>query len=132
MLDQEKSAIVLVPEISLTPQTVSRFSCRFGDKIAVLHSRMTPAERYNQFKRIKDGDVNIVIGARSALFCPVKNLGLIVIDEEHENSYKQDNNPRYHVRECAHWLAKSKGAVLVLGSATPSIEALHNCETLDN
>lgn len=91
----------MVPEISLTPQTVSRFSARFGKSIAVMHSKMTPAERFNQFHRIKNEEVNIVIGARSALFCPIKKLGLIVIDEEHENSYKQDNNPRYHVRECA-------------------------------
>ena len=91
----------MVPEISLTPQTVSRFSARFGDKIAVLHSKMTPAERFNQFHRIKNGQVKLVIGARSALFCPLQNIGLIVIDEEHENSYKQENNPRYHVRDSA-------------------------------
>lgn len=101
VLEHGKSAIVLVPEISLTPQTVSRFSTRFGPSIAVIHSKMTPAERYNQFYRIKNGDVKIVIGPRSALFCPIKDLGLIVVDEEHENSYKQDNNPRYHVRDCA-------------------------------
>ena len=101
VIEKGKSAIVLVPEISLTPQIVSRFSARFGERIAVLHSKMTPAERFNQFKRIKEGQIDIVIGPRSALFAPLNNLGLIVIDEEHENSYKQDNNPRYTTRDCA-------------------------------
>ena len=128
VFEKGKRAIVLVPEISLTPQTVSRFSARFGNKIAVLHSKMTPAERFNQFYRIKNGQVKLVIGARSALFCPLQNIGLIVMDEEHENSYKQDNNPRYHTRDCASWLAKKCNSVLVLGSATPSMEALHNCQ----
>lgn len=91
---------------------------------------MTPAERFNQFDRIKNGQVKLVIGARSALFCPLQNIGLIVIDEEHENSYKQENNPRYHTRDCATWLAKQNNSTLILGSATPSMEALHNCESL--
>lgn len=121
----------MVPEISLTPQTVSRFSARFSDEVAILHSKMTPAERFNQFHRIKNGQVRLVIGARSALFCPLRNIGLIVIDEEHENSYKQENNPRYHTRSCAEWLVSKNNSVLVLGSATPSLETLYKCETND-
>lgn len=90
---------------------------------------MTPAERFNQFRRIKTGQIKLVIGARSALFCPLQNIGLIVMDEEHENSYKQDNNPRYQTRTCASFLAKQNDAILVLGSATPSMESLYKCET---
>lgn len=101
VLKSGKTACVLVPEISLTPQTVSRFRQRFGDNIAVLHSKMTPAQRYNQLCDIKSGKTKLVIGARSALFSPLKNIGLIVIDEEHENSYKQDKTPRYLTRDCA-------------------------------
>lgn len=93
---------------------------------------MTPAERYNQFRRIKNGEVKLVIGARSALFCPLQNIGLIVMDEEHENSYKQDNNPRYQTRTCADFLAKQNKTILILGSATPSMESLHKCETDNN
>lgn len=93
---------------------------------------MTPAERFNQFHRIKNGEIKLVIGARSALFCPLKNIGLIVIDEEHENSYKQDNNPRYHTRTCAEWLSTTNNALLILGSATPSMESLYKCETEKN
>lgn len=131
VLAQERSAIVLVPEISLTPQTVGRFRSRFGDEIAVLHSRLSPGERFDQWDRARAGQARVVIGARSALFAPVCDLGLIVIDEEHESSYKQASSPRYHARAVAGRLARMRGAVLVLGSATPSMETLHAVRTGD-
>lgn len=124
-----KGAIVLVPEISLTPQTLARFRGRFGDTVAVLHSRMSQGERYDQWDLIRTGAARVVVGARSALFAPMDEVGIIIIDEEHESSYKQDQAPRYVTRDVAEWLARDAGAVLVLGSATPSIEALHRCET---
>lgn len=120
-----RTAIVLVPEISLTPQTVARFRGRFGDAVAVLHSRMSQGERYDQWDFIRSGEARVVVGARSALFAPVSNLGLIVIDEEHEGSYKQDSAPRYVSRDVAVWMAKRSGAAVVLGSATPSFESLY-------
>lgn len=122
-----RTACVLVPEISLTPQTVARFRGRFGDLVAVMHSRMSQGERYDQWDFIRSGAARVVVGARSALFTPFSNLGLIVIDEEHEGSYKQDSAPRYHARDVAVWMARRAGAAVVLGSATPSIEALHAC-----
>ena len=122
-----RTACVLVPEISLTPQTVARFRGRFGDLVAVIHSRMSQGERYDQWDFIRSGAARVVVGARSALFTPLSNLGLIVIDEEHEGSYKQDSAPRYHARDVAVWMARRAGAAVVLGSATPSIEALHAC-----
>lgn len=122
-----RTACVLVPEISLTPQTVARFRGRFGDMVAVMHSRMSQGERYDQWDFIRSGEARVVVGARSALFTPLSNLGLIVIDEEHEGSYKQDSAPRYHARDVAVWMARRAGAAVVLGSATPSIEALHSC-----
>ena len=115
---------MLVPEISLTPQTVARFRGRFGDMVAVLHSRMGTGERFDQWDFIRSGEARVIVGARSALFAPVADLGLIVIDEEHEASYKQDSAPRYVTRDVAAWMARERGAALVLGSATPSIEAL--------
>lgn len=123
-----QTALVLVPEISLTPQTVARFRGRFGDKVAVMHSRMSPGERYDQWDFIRSGRARVVVGARSALFTPLEDLGIIVIDEEHESSYKQDQAPRYQARDVAAWMAQRLGAVLVLGSATPSIESLHECD----
>ena len=120
-----RKAIVLVPEISLTPQTIERFRSRF-DKIAVLHSSLTEKERYNQWWEIKNGNADIVIGARSALFAPLDNLGLIVIDEEHENTFKQDSTPRYNARDLSLVRAQYENAVVVLGSATPSLESYHN------
>ncbi|NOG84790.1 MAG: primosomal protein N' [Planctomycetes bacterium] len=120
-----KQAIVLVPEISLTPQTIERFKSRF-DKIAVLHSSLTETERSKEWWGIKNGNADIVIGARSALFAPLDNLGLIVIDEEHENSFKQDSSPRYNARDLSLVRAKYENAVVVLGSATPSLESYHN------
>lgn len=122
-----RTACVLVPEISLTPQTVGRFRGRFGDTVAVMHSRMGAGERYDQWDFIRSGAARVVVGARSALFTPLANVGLIVIDEEHEGSYKQDSAPRYHARDVAVWMARRAGAAVVLGSATPSIEALYAC-----
>ena len=125
VLAQGKTACVLVPEISLTPQTVARFRGRFGDRVAVMHSRMSAGERYDQWDFVRSGEARVVVGARSALFTPLRNLGLIVIDEEHEGSYKQDSAPRYHARDVAVWMAHRAGAAVVLGSATPSIESLY-------
>ncbi|MDE8703300.1 primosomal protein N' [Adlercreutzia equolifaciens] len=124
-LAEGRTAMVLVPEISLTPQTVARFRGRFGDAVAVMHSRMSQGERYDQWDFVKSGAARVVVGARSALFTPLANVGLIVIDEEHEGSYKQDSAPRYTTRDVAAWMMKRTGGALVLGSATPSIEALY-------
>ena len=126
VLEQGKNAIVLVPEISLTPQTVRRFRARFGDQLAVLHSRLTDAERFAAFEAISGGRVNIAIGARSALFSPFNNLGLIVVDEEHESSYKQSEAPRYVSRDVAVMRGHLENACVVLGSATPCAESLYN------
>jgi primosomal protein N' (replication factor Y) len=127
-LQEGRTACVLVPEISLTPQTVGRFRSRFGDEVAVLHSRLSAGERFDQWDRVRRGDARIVVGARSALFAPLKDLGLIVIDEEHEPSYKQGSSPRYHARDVAVRLACESHAAVVLGSATPSLETLQHCE----
>ena len=121
MLEQGKSSIILVPEISLTPQTIERFSGRFGNDIAIIHSRLTMIEKLNQWKQIQDKDIKIVVGARSAIFSPIKNLGLVIIDEEHESSYISDQNPKYYTHEVAEYLVGLSGAKLVLGSATPSV-----------
>ncbi len=128
-LAEGKGAIVLVPEISLTPQTVARFRGRFGDTVAVLHSRMSQGERFDQWGLIREGHARVVVGARSALFAPMESTGIIIIDEEHEGSYKQDQAPRYVTRDVAEWMARAHGAVLVLGSATPSLESLYRCRT---
>ena len=124
-----RGAIVLVPEISLTPQTVGRFRSRLGDNVAVIHSRLSAGERFDQWQLALEGRVNVVVGARSALFAPVKDLALIVIDEEHEPSYKQAQTPRYHARDVAEQLISIRGGALVLGSATPSMESQHAVET---
>ncbi|MCR5349131.1 MAG: primosomal protein N' [Bacilli bacterium] len=121
-LSQGKNILMLVPEISLTPIMVEYFSRRFGDKIAILHSELTPAEKYDEYRRIARGDARIVVGARSAVFAPLENIGLIILDEEHVESYKQDNLPYYHAREVAIMRAKHFGAKVILGSATPSLE----------
>lgn len=123
-----QGAIVLVPEISLTAQTVGRFRNRFGDEVAVLHSRLSAGERFDQWDLVRQGQAHVVVGARSALFAPLTNPGLIIIDEEHESSYKQDTSPRYHAREVAAYLARARGCALVLGSATPSLESLERCQ----
>ncbi|TNJ67212.1 primosomal protein N' [Paenibacillus hemerocallicola] len=122
-LDQGREAIVLVPEISLTPQMVERFKGRFGDAVAVMHSRLSQGERYDEWRKIGLKRVSVVIGARSAVFAPFANLGLIIIDEEHESSYKQEESPKYHARDVAIQRASRHGAAVVLGSATPSLES---------
>jgi len=127
-ISQGKGALVLVPEISLTAQTVGRFRSRFGDDVAILHSRLSVGERFDQWDLARRGEVHVVVGARSALFAPVRDLGLIVIDEEHEWTYKQESAPRYHARDVAARLASEAGCALVLGSATPSLESLARCE----
>ena len=114
VLKKGAKAIMLVPEIALTPQTIERFVSRFGQRVAVIHSHLTPAKRYLEWKRIKDGAADIVVGARSAIFSPVKKLGLIIIDEEHETTYKQDDVPRYHAREVAEERARLNGCPLIL------------------
>jgi primosomal protein N' (replication factor Y) len=128
VLEAGGSAIVLVPEISLTPQTVARFRARFGEQVAVLHSRLSIGERFDQWDLLRSGEARVVVGARSALFAPLSDLRLIVIDEEHEASYKQGSAPRYVSREVARQLAALTGATLILGSATPSMESLAACK----
>lgn len=123
VLLQDKTAIVLVPEISLTPQMVNRFSEVFGNKIAALHSALSEGEKYDEWRRINRGEVSIVIGARSAVFAPLNNIGIIIIDEEHSDSYKQDNNPRYDARQIAILRSKTNNCPVLMGSATPSLES---------
>ena len=123
-----KEAIVLVPEISLTPQILSRFKDRFGGNLALLHSRLGKGERYDQWRKVLRGEVSIAIGARSAIFAPFKKLGIIVVDEEHEPSYKQEDKLKYHTRDLAVVRAKQADATLLLGSATPSLESYYNAE----
>ena len=128
VLNLNKSAVMVVPEISLTPQTVERFRRRFGNQVAVLHSGLTQKERFLEWKKIRDEKVSIAVGARSAIFAPFKHLGIIVIDEEHDTSYKQDSCPRYHARDSAIIRAQKQNAVVLLGSATPSLESIKNAE----
>ena len=129
VLEEGKQAIVLIPEIALTYQTVRRFYAMFGDKVSVLNSRLSQGERYDQFKRAKRGEIQVMVGPRSALFTPFSDLGLIVIDEEHEPTYKSENTPRYHARETAIERARMEHARVVMGSATPSLEAYsHACD----
>ncbi|EUJ33463.1 primosome assembly protein PriA [Listeria floridensis FSL S10-1187] len=123
VLAEGKEAIVLVPEISLTPQMVERFKGRFGEQVAVLHSALSHGEKYDEWRKIERKDAKVVVGARSAVFAPFENIGIIIIDEEHEASYKQEDNPRYHARDVAIWRAKRHGCPVVLGSATPSLES---------
>ncbi len=128
-LKRGKEAIVLVPEISLTPQLVGNFQKRFGNDIAVLHSRLSDAERYDEWRKIVRGEVHIVIGARSAIFAPFKNLGVIILDEEHTTSYKQDSNPRYYAIDIAMYRGKYHQIPVLLGSATPSLESYTRAKT---
>ncbi|MGB9905745.1 MAG: replication restart helicase PriA, partial [Desulfotomaculales bacterium] len=123
-----RQGIVLVPEIALTAQMIATFQARFGERVAVLHSRLSDGERYDQWLRLKEGEAEIVLGPRSALFAPLARPGLIIIDEEHEPSYKQEENPRYHTRTVARHLAEERGAVVLLGSATPSLESFFAAE----
>lgn len=127
VVESGKQAIVLIPEIALTYQTVLRFYNRFGNRVSILNSRLSQGERSDQMERVKRGEVDVMIGPRSALFTPFENLGLIVIDEEHETTYKSEQVPRYHARETAIRRAKLEGASVVLGSATPSLEAFYRC-----
>lgn len=124
VIERTRRGLVLVPEIALTPQTVARFAGRFGDRVAVLHSRLSAGERYDTWRRIRRGDFDVVVGPRSAAFAPLSDIGLVVVDEEHEGAYKQSNAPRYHAREVALERARRRGVPLVLGSATPSVESL--------
>lgn len=131
-MEQGKGVLILVPEISLTPQTMARFKSRFADSpgaVAILHSAMSDGERFDEWHAIRRGQARIAIGPRSALFAPVKNLGLIIVDEEHDGSYKQENSPRYHGRDLAVLRAKMEGAAILLGSATPSLESLQNARS---
>ena len=121
-----RQAIVLIPEIALTYQTVMRFYNRFGDRVSIMNSRLSQGERYDQYERAKAGEIDIMIGPRSALFTPFERLGLIIIDEEHENSYKSETSPRYHAREVAIERARMNQATVVLGSATPSIDSYYS------
>lgn len=125
IVGQGKQAILLIPEIALTFQTVQRFYNRFGDRVSILNSRMSKGERYDQFLRAARGEIDVIIGPRSALFTPFKNIGLIVIDEEHEESYKSETTPKYHAREVARHMAEESNASLILGSATPSIDSFY-------
>lgn len=127
ILLKEKTAIVLVPEISLTPQLIHRFKSHFGDIVGVIHSRLSDGQRFDVYRRIKSGEIKIVIGARSALFAPLENIGIIIVDEEHDHSYKQtEKNPKYNARDSAIVRARLNNAVVVLGSATPSLESFYN------
>ncbi len=132
VIDLKKSAIMLVPEISLTPQMTNRFLARFGDTIAILHSRLSAGERFDEWKKIETGRAQIVIGARSAIFAPVKNLGIIIIDEEHDASYKSEMQPRYDVKDLAKYLARQGNFPLVLGSATPDVCDYYRAKELNN
>ncbi|MFD1862425.1 primosomal protein N' [Planococcus chinensis] len=123
VLKEGKEAIMLVPEISLTPQMTLRFKERFGDLVAVLHSGLSAGEKYDEWRKIQRAEVKVVVGARSAIFAPFENLGLIILDEEHESSYKQDDSPRYHARDVAIWRAGQHNCPVILGSATPSLES---------
>ncbi len=122
-LEQGRGAIVLVPEIALTPQIVGRFVARFGDTVAVLHSRLTPAQRREEWRRLRGGEARVCVGPRSAVFAPIERLGLIVVDEEHDSSYKHEGDPRYDAREVAAWRTEQQGAVLLMGTATPRPES---------
>lgn len=128
-LSQNKTAIMLVPEISLTPQMFARFKNAFGDTVAILHSSLTPRERFNEWTRLKQGKAKIAIGARSCIFAPLENIGLIVIDEEHDSSYYSESNPRFHTHEVARYLAYLNNCPLILGSATPSIDSFYKSTT---
>jgi len=128
VLKKGKQAIALVPEISLTPQTIERFVSRFGDRVAVIHSKLSPAKRFYEWKKIKEGKADIAVGPRSAIFSPLKNLGLVIIDEEHETSYKQEDVPRYHARDVAIERARLNNCPVILGSATPSLESYYKAK----
>jgi primosomal protein N' (replication factor Y) len=127
-IHRQRQAIVLVPEIALTPQMTERFKGRFGEQVAVIHSQLSTGERYDEWRKIRRGEVDVVVGARSAVFAPFKNLGIIIIDEEHETSYKQEDAPKYHARDVARWRCSEHEAPLLLGSATPTLESYARCD----
>lgn len=129
VLLEGKSAIILVPEIALTPQMIERFKGRFGVNVALFHSKLSDGERFDEWFRVKEGKAKVIVGARSAIFLPAKNLGLIIIDEEHENTYKSEQNPKYQTKEIAEYLSELKGCKVILGSATPSIETYYRALT---
>src|SRR5579884_2135512 len=127
-LELGRGALLLVPEIALTPAVAGQFYHRFGDRVAILHSAFNDAERAEQWRRVRSGAAGVVVGTRSGVFAPVRNPGLIIVDEEHDGSYKQHETPRYHGRDVAIMRARATGAVVVLGSATPSLESRYNVE----
>ena len=129
VLEQGKQVIVLVPEISLTPQLMNTFYARYGDQVAVLHSALSLGERMDEWKRVKRGDASIVVGTRSAVFAPCERLGMIVIDEEQEHTYKSESSPRYHARQIAKYRCVQNDALLLLASATPSIESAYAAQS---
>lgn len=129
VLLEGKSAIILVPEIALTPQMIERFKGRFGVNVALFHSKLSDGERFDEWFRVKEGKAKVIVGARSAIFLHAKNLGLIIIDEEHENTYKSEQNPKYQTKEVAEYLSELKGCKVILGSATPSIETYYRALT---
>ena len=123
-----RRGMILVPEIALTPQMMAKFTAYFGGRVVMLHSGLRMTERYDQWKRIRRGEVDVVLGTRSAVFAPLENLGMIILDEEHESSYQSENPPRYHARDVAKFLCTQQNAVLVLGSATPSVETTYQAQ----
>ena len=125
VINCDKTAIMLVPEISLTPQVLKHFKAKFGDNVAILHSGLTPAQRFDEWYKIYNGEAKVVVGARSAIFAPAKNLGAIIIDEEHDTSYYSESNPRYSTIEVAKFRAKFNNCPLVLGSATPDVDSFY-------
>lgn len=129
VLQKGKSAIMLVPEIALTPQMIERFKGRFGSNVALFHSKLSPGERFDEWFRIKRGEARLVVGARSAIFLPLNELGLIIVDEEHENTYKSEQNPKYNTKEVAEFLSEIKGCKYILGSATPSVETYYEAKS---
>lgn len=131
ILEENKSVIILVPEISLTPQLMEKFIAHFGQRVAIMHSSLTSRERYEEWKRIRSGNATVVIGTRSAVFAPVQNLGAIILDEEQETSYKSEQNPRYHAREIARYRCSKSGGLLLLGSATPSVDTMYHARKGD-
>lgn len=128
-LSQDQSVIILIPEIALTPQTLERFYHSFGQKVAVYHSKLSPGERLHEWKRCQSGEARVLIGPRSAVFLPMQRLGLIIIDEEHESSYKSNNKPRYHARQVAFYRSRNEQAALLLGSATPQLESYYHAQS---
>ncbi len=129
MREAGRGVLLLVPEIALTPAVAATFRRAFGERVAIQHSGLSDGERHDQWHRIRRGDVDVVVGTRSAVFAPLGTLGLIIVDEEHDGSYKQEESPRYHGRDVAVMRARQAGALVVLGSATPSMESYQNAQT---